>query len=323
MPVRFTSPSLGGQRNSFLQAREWQVGAAFRRLSADEWYVGKKVNEAKAPFGQPLYLEINSLDLSVAYGVSDRLSLTLTLPFSHGTHSRFYADNTRHKVRASGLGDVNLVANLWLFEPASHPVGDVAVALGVKAPTGNYHASDSFFLPNAPPTKRPVDQSIQLGDGGWGVIVQTQGYRRISDRVSAYAFGSYLVSPRIETDVPSPISGEPIVHLAVPDVYSARSGLAYVLAPTRGLAVNAGARIDGIPQSDVIGGRDRAFRRPGYSLYFDPGMVLRHSAEEFSISVPLRMSQDFQRSRIDQERNFPGGGDLADYLVFIGYTHRF
>lgn len=168
MPVRFTSPSLGGQRNSFLQATEWQVGAAYRRLAADQWYVGKKVDEAKAPFGQPLFLEINSLDLSVAYGVSDRLSLTLTLPFSYGTHSRFYADTTRHKVRASGLGDVNLVANLWLFEPASHPAGDVAVAFGIKAPTGNYHASDSFFLPNAPPTKRPVDQSIQLGDGGWG-----------------------------------------------------------------------------------------------------------------------------------------------------------
>ena len=35
MPVRFTSPSLGGQRQSFLSSGEWQVGAAYRHLGAE------------------------------------------------------------------------------------------------------------------------------------------------------------------------------------------------------------------------------------------------------------------------------------------------
>src|SRR3954463_13341071 len=105
MPVRFTSPGLGGQRQSFLASGEWQIGAAYRHLGADQWFVGTAVNELAAPFGKPLYLDINSLDLSVAYGVSRRISVALTLPFSYGTHSRLYADSVRHKVSGLGLGD--------------------------------------------------------------------------------------------------------------------------------------------------------------------------------------------------------------------------
>jgi hypothetical protein len=81
---------------------------AYRRLYADKWYVGPDVRESAAPFGQPLLINLNSVDVSVDYGVNDRLSLTLTLPFSYGTHSRFYADGKRHEVSAAGLGDISL-----------------------------------------------------------------------------------------------------------------------------------------------------------------------------------------------------------------------
>ena len=63
MPVRFTSPSLGGQRDSFFKKGEWQVSASYRRLEADRWFVGTDLKEALAPFGKPLYLDINTLDL--------------------------------------------------------------------------------------------------------------------------------------------------------------------------------------------------------------------------------------------------------------------
>ena len=82
------------------------MSVAFRRLTADSWYVGKKVREDKAPFGQPLFLDITSLDATVSYGVTDRFSLSATVPFSRGTHSRFYADGLRHQVSAAGLGDL-------------------------------------------------------------------------------------------------------------------------------------------------------------------------------------------------------------------------
>jgi hypothetical protein len=311
---------LGGQRESFLNAGEWQVGVAYRHLGADQWFVGTELNETAAPFGKPLLLDINSLDFSVTYAVTDRATLTLTLPFSYGTHSRFYADQERHKVKGFGLGDVSLVGSAWLLDPVSHQSGNISLGLGVKTPSGDNEVTDDFFNADGTVIQRPVDQSIQLGDGGWGILVQLQAFRAVFARANAYLFGSYLVSPRKTTDVPSPVPG---VTLSVPDVYTARAGLAYNLWPTQGMSVSLGARLDGIPLRDVIGGGDDGFRRPGFILYLDPGLALRRGKGEFTLSVPIRLRQDFRQSLIDRERNLRGGGDLADFLIFAGYTHRF
>jgi hypothetical protein len=310
---------LGGQRESFLQAGEWRIGVAYRRLYADTWFVGSEANEAAAPFGQPLYLDINSFDFSVTYGVTDRLSLTLTLPFSYGTHSRFYADNQRHKVDAGGLGDLSLVGTAWLLQPTRHPTGNVALGLGVKTPTGNNEARNDFFNADGSVTQRVVDQSIQLGDGGFGIMLHTQAFQQVFPRAIAYVNGYYLLSLREKTDVPSPL---PDVTLAVPDVYSARAGLAYALFPTAGVSVNLGGRIDGIPLRDIIGRGDDNFRRPGYTLYVDPGLAWRLGNAEVTVSLPLRVHQSFSQSLVDRRVNFPGGGDLANYLLFVGFTQR-
>src|SRR2546430_13506986 len=36
------------------------------------------------------------------------------------------------------------------------------------------------------------DQAIELGDGGWGIMVQAQAYKQVFARTSAYFFGAYL-----------------------------------------------------------------------------------------------------------------------------------
>ena len=320
MPVRFTSPSLGGQRDGFLKQGEWEFSAAFRRLYADRWFVGHNIDESAAPFGKPLYIDIRSLDLSITYGVTRRAKVTLTVPMSDGTHSRFYADNLRHTVSAKGVGDINAVADLWLLDPNMHLDGNIAVGIGVKAPTGQNKIKDNFFAADGSVTQRVVDQSIQLGDGGWGVIGQAQIYQRIADGLNGYAFGSYLLSPKKKTGVISPVPG---VQLSVPDVYSVRVGAAYALMPDHGVSVNLGARADGIPLRDLIGGGDDGFRRPGHSLYLDAGAAMKIGRQELTFSMPLRLSQNFSRSLSDRQRNLKGGGDLANYLVFAGYSVRF
>ena len=119
MPIRFTSPSLGGQREMFLHAGEWELGVAYRRLTADEWFVGDRVDIAQAPGGQPVRFSIHSVDVSMAYGVTDRVSLQLTVPFSTGTNSRIHPDGARRVTSATGLGDVNLIGRMWLADPAA------------------------------------------------------------------------------------------------------------------------------------------------------------------------------------------------------------
>jgi len=323
MPVRFISPSLGGSSlggfGGPLKARQWEVGLAYRHLGADQWFVGTEVREASAPFGQPLFLNISSLDASVSYGVTDRVSLTLTLPFSRGTHSRFYADGKRHKVKASGLGDVSLVGNVWLRNPAKHPDGNFALGLGLKTPSGDNGVIDDFFLANGSVIRSPVDQAIQLGDGGVGMVLQAQAFQRLVNRVSGYFYGWYLLTPRERTGVPSPLPGVP---LSVPDVYSFRPGLTYELRPKRGLSMSLGTRIDGIPVRDLAGG-NQGFRRPGYSLYLDPGIAIARRRGTLTLNIPLRLHQNFKRSLADVERGTSGGGDLAKYLILVGYALRF
>jgi hypothetical protein len=224
-------------------------------------------------------------------------------------------------VNAFGLGDLNLVGSVWLLDPDTQQNGNVSVGLGIKAPTGDNKVTDDFFNADGSVVQRPVDQSIQLGDGGWGILLQAQAYRRVFARGNAYLFGSYLLSPRKITDVPAP--GLPGVTLSVPDVYTARGGLAYLLLPAPGVSVSFGGRLDGIPLRDLIGGGDDGFRRPGFSLYLDPGIAVQRGRDEFALSLPIRIHQDFRQSLIDREKHSRGGGDLADYLLFAGYTHRF
>jgi hypothetical protein len=320
MPVRFTSPSLGGQRESFLGRGEWQIGLAYRHLYADQWFVGTRVDETKTPFQRPLYLNINSLDVSLAYGLNDRASVTLTLPFLYGTQSRSYADLRRHEVQSIGLGDVNLIANTWLWTPRQRPNGNVNLGLGIKSPIGNNEVEDDWWLADSSQIRHVVDQSIQLGDGGWGIILQAQAYQRVLPSTSAYFVGTYMMSTRKHTDVVSPIAG---VTLGVPDVYYLRGGLARSVWTAGGLSASLGARLDGITRRDIIGGGDDFFRRPGYTLFLDPGLSLRRGGVEFTLNVPIRLHQNFPQSIIDRKRSFPGGGDLADYLIYAGYTQRF
>ena len=110
--------------------------------------------------------------------------------------------------------------------------------------------------------------------------------------------------------------------LSVPDVYSFRPGVTYALQPKRGLTASLGTRIDGIPVRDIVGGNG-GFRRPGYSFYLDPGLAVARGRGTFTFNVPLRLHQNFERSLVDVQNGATGGGDLARYLVLIGYSLRF
>jgi hypothetical protein len=310
MPMRLTVPGLGTNEAIPLKKHQWQVDQAYRNLYAPDFYIGT-VQHENGSAATPIFINVNSLDVSVNYGVTDRFSLTLTLPFSYGTQSRTYAGGVRHEVSAGGLGDIDLMGNLWLWNPANHPNGNLSLGLGMKTTSGK-NAQNSPF-------QHPVDESIELGDGGWGLIMQAQGYQKISNRVSGYGYGLYLLSPTDTTNVISPYPGVP---LSVPDVYSARVGAGYALLPKQGFSVSFGPRIDGIPVRNLVGGSD-GFRRPGYVFYLDPGISLNRRRSTFTLNIPVRVYQDFKRSLVDIQLGKPGGGDFARFLVFVGYSVRF
>ena len=297
----------------------------YRYLHADRFYVGSQQTAPGAQFfGQPLIINVHSANVNVTYAASDRVSVRLTVPVSYGSQSRFYPDTARHVAHAGGIGDIGLVGTTWLLNPRTHGRGNVAVGAGIKFPTGDYKFADAYFLANGSSVQFPVDQSVELGDGGWGIILQGQAFQQVAPRTFAYFTGSYLVSPRNQTDVVrAPTSPGSAVHVAVPDVYTGRLGLSYGLVPEQGISVSLGGRVDGIPYHDLVGKSD-GFRRPGYIVFLDPALALERGANTFTLSTPIRV---FARLASANLLTGPGGsigsGDLAGVLMFVGYARRF
>jgi hypothetical protein len=52
--------------------------------------------------------------------------------------------------------------------------------------------------------------------------------------------------------------------------------------------------LDGIPIRDFVGGSG-GFRRPGYTLYLNPGIVVSAGRNTWSINVPVRVHQNFEK----------------------------
>jgi len=319
MPVRFTTPSLGGQgelQTGDFVAHQWRTELGYRHLHADQGYVGTQM----VATDKPLIIDVNSIDLTTRYAFTSRLSLSLTIPFVSGMQSRYYGDSLRHGVTASGVGDVSVLGSMWLREPHGH-AWNAALGVGVKLPTGAHAATDNYFLSSGQAIRYPVDQSIQPGDGGWGYIVQVQTFVTAFHNAVAYLSGSYLINPRKLSDVPKDPGSN--VFWSVPDVYSSRAGLAFAFWPNLGMSANLGARIDGQPVRDLIGGGDTGFRRPGYSVAIDPGLALTVGPNEITVSAPLRVAADRQASVYDRSIGKHGGGDFASSLIFVGYSVRY
>jgi hypothetical protein len=321
MPIRFISPVVGGQGDVYLQRHTWQVGVAYRHLTSDQHIVGTQVRNDLGPGGQASFIENSSIAFSVAFAPSDRLSLALNVPFAQGSESRIYPDSKRHQTTAAGLGDVNLIATYWLRNTGLQPRGNLAVGLGIKAPTGSYHAEGYFWDKTGASVRFPVGIPIQLGDGGWGLILQIQGFQPIFPRSYVYAASSYTANPRKVTDVVrSP--GSPI-HFGVPDTYSARLGVATSLGPGQGISLSLGARVDATTKRDFLGGgAHEGFRRPGTVGYLDPGLSVTRGSRTFALSIPVRAYKNYRPSYVDLALGSAGGGGLARYLILASFSQR-
>jgi hypothetical protein len=320
-PIRFTTPvNLGGQGDAYQPGREWQLTLAYRRLVSNEWFVGTKENSSLAPGGEAPVFRIHTFVADVAYAFSDRYRLRLSVPVNTGSLTRIWPDKLKHEQTATGIGDVSLMGEAWVLEPRTHEHGNVSIGLGVKAPTGSHTISSQFYTATGA-VDFPADQTIQPGDGGWAVLLQGQGFRRLSERTYAYALGSYMVSPKSKSDVrQAPPSGP---FWSVPDVYSGRLGGSFSVLPEQGLTMSLGARVDGIPVHDLLGGGDDdTVKRSSVVVFADPGLSLTRGRGTVTASVPYRVHVNRQKSLLEERTNGLNAGGFAKYLVFLSYTHR-
>ena len=320
MPTRFESPSVGGRGDSYLEPAGWQAGIAYRRFTADEFYVGHEQHNELGPGKQGLDFHVHSVTLSASYAITERLALSLDVPWSTGTVSFIRADGKRHPMSASGLGDMHLVGSAWVWDPHDAPRGNISFGLGMKAPTGTHTATDYAWSANGDSTLVPADQSVQLGDGGWGVILKAQGFRQIRGSSFVYAAGEYLAATTTHTEVPGPRGPQQL--LAVPDVYSIRAGATTGVPANHAVTLSLGMRQDATTRANLIGGKDMFFRRPAIVGYVDPGLSIARGRDTYFLNTPVRVYQNFRQDYFYKPGDGAPGGDLARYLLVMGYTYR-
>lgn len=275
----------------------------------------------------------HNVDLVLSYALSDRFYLVATLPYAYNRRSSLYEHGrtSRHMTGSQGIADSRIGAGYWLFPNAKN--GNMAIGTGLKLPTGNYGAEDFFHNVGADGNGevRPVDQSIQLGDGGWGIILDFQGFWAIGHKFSLYYDGFYLINPR-ETngtrtfrETLNPILANESI-MAVPDQYAFRAGLASHL-PIHGLGLSLGTRLEGVPVRDLIGGNE-GFRRPGYVISADPGIFYMKGDFGLNVNLPIAIFRNRTRSVTDIQASELSGtfrhGDaaFADYLLSVGLNYR-
>ncbi len=313
IPAHYMSLSLGAQGITYLNAGEWEGDVSYRYLHSENVFSGTQEQPQLHDGGGRN--SVHSLDLAATYALNSRLSLTLTLPFEHDDFSLIQGDHLRHGGSSTGIGDTRLVLNGWILNPATHPYGNLSFGLGVKFPTGDDRVMADWHNLDGSVVRRPVDIAAQLGDGGFGAVLEAQAFQRLVENLYGYANGLYLFSPRDVngTETPSPVN--PLVN-SVPDQYLGRAGLSYAIWPEGAIAVSLGGRIDGIPVNDAIGGSD-GFRRAGYAVYVDPGLNWTRGNNSLSVNVPVAVQRDLARTK------YSSVGAFADFIVVASYSRRF
>ncbi|HET8736368.1 MAG TPA: hypothetical protein VFM69_07200 [Pricia sp.] len=334
--IRHFSSCVGNSLESnLLGPGDIQVGVNYRYFKSFRHFKGVVEEPDRVANNTEVINNSHAWDFFLTYGITERWYASMTLPMVINTRSSLYEHGReeRHTSFSRGLADIRMGVGYWLFPLENNPNGNIAVGLGLKIPTGNYNASDIFYNvgPEGAPQVRPVDQSIQPGDGGFGITLDFQVYRKLVEDFYLYAGGFYLINPRetngIRTfrETLSPILENEAIA-AVPDQYSVRAGLSYTISNT--LSTSLGARFDAVPVEDLIGGNE-GFRRPGNVLSVDPGISFTKNNLTLNLNVPFAVRRERPQSVTDRQTEVltgePRNGDaaFADYLINFGISFKF
>ena len=259
------------------------------------------------------------LDFGVERQLTKRWSVSASLPVLFAHRNQLYSPSGRYVV--NGIGDLSIGARSWIFKPPTESGDNISVGASIKLPTGRFNsvgpAISGGQLINA-----TADQSIQAGDGGTGFAIDLQGYKRTYFNSELYFSGVYLFNPRNTNGVSTfrRAAGEQV--MSVTDQYLYRAGIGHGVPWIRGLAVSIGGRIEGVPVRDAFGGSD-GFRRPGYAISIDPGLLYARRSYTFSCNIPWAVERNRKASVADYRNHTHGDAAFADYAFMFSVSRRF
>ena len=321
MPVigsRCSGEGEGSAGDSYLGPGSWQVSVGYRHQLSHRHFVGTVEQKQRDAENSEVVNNINLFDLAVTYAINQRYNVTLSVPLFFA--ERYSQRTPNQRTQASGIGDVSLVGRMWLIRPPAENKQNISIGLGIKIPTAKAGVIDTVITPTGPLT-RAVDQSIQPGDGGTGLIADVQAFKVVG-RATLFATGVYLFNPRNTNGVQTGRSRPSEAIMSVADQYLLRMGVVHPFPKVRGLAFSVAARGEGVPARDILGDSD-GFRRPGYAIAVEPGFIYSRGKDVWSFSLPVAVRRNRIRSVPDIRDNRHGDAAFADYVILVGYSHRF
>ena len=325
------TPGLGVQGTGYPAAGEWAVSLGWRYQESDRHFVGDEYQEERDELGNQVINHVNLADLTVRYQATKRVELSLGVPIFMGTRSQSLRQQgvelERYQTAARGVGDVFFTTHRWMFDPDTHPGGNLQLGVGVKIPTGTNNATDTFRVLSGNSVTnqiRTVDQSIQPGDGGFGVLVDFSTFKAVAGgKMSIYAGGAYLATPGEKSNVQTyrTAPGEELMSIA--DQFLARGGVAFPIPKSVNMTFSGGLRVEGVPVRDIIGA-DAGFRRPGVAVSLEPAFnIIVKGKNAATLSVPIALYRNRFQSVPDKARGAHGDAAFADYLILGAYSRRF
>jgi copper chaperone CopZ len=323
----------GADGSPYAQPGEWQVNVSLRNLRSTDHYSLDQEQLQRQTLNTYVVNQQHAADLTVSWQQSARLGFSVGIPFVSASWSipspTSPTPGPRAQQDARGIGDISAAARIWMLDTRKHTAGNLAIGIGVKTPTGNSSAQD--FYPDSAGRNdqlRYVDQSVQPGDGGWGITTDIQGFRRLK-RVMLFGSGSYLINPRNKNDTPSltvarlapgatpAASNYNKLVNSVPDQFLTRIGASVGLGHS--LAGSIAWRTEGMPRYDLIG-RSDGFRRPGLEMFIEPGVSYTMGRSSWSLSIPIGF---YRNRKPDPYTGLLGDATFPRFIVLAGYSMRF
>ncbi len=286
------------------------VDVGYRNYSSFRHYIGTVEQVQRQIQHTQVENHANIWNVGVEYRVSPRWSILADVPIFNTSRNRPKPEGSR----VTGVGDILIGGQTWLFRPPTESNGNIAFNFMLKIPTGTDNALT--------PAGTTADQSIQTGDGSWGFQLGTQSYKQIWFQTMLYFEGSWLFNPRdtngVQTYRTQP--GEEI--MSVPDQYLFRGGFAHAVPKIRRLSLSLGGRIEGVPVRDAFGSSN-GFRRPGYIISLDPGLMYSFHREVLSVYGPWALERNRTTSVPDLQYDRHGDAAFADYTLIVSLSHHF
>ncbi|MDQ2720260.1 MAG: transporter [Bacteroidota bacterium] len=314
---------------------KWILNVNNRYFKSFRHFVGTKEQKQRIANGSEVINHSYTLDLTLTRILNKWWSISLDAPILANSRSSLYEHDGKNRflTHSFGLGDIRLSAYRWVFDPSKSSKGNIQFGLGVKLPTGDYKYQDLFHKNDSTIVLGPVDQSIQLGDGGLGFSTELNAYYNISKKFSLYSNLYYLLSPREQNGTLTSRGGTPSASsikngsfvMSVPDQYMIRAGANFT---AKALTASVGFRDECLPVHDLIGG-SKGFRRPGYILSAEPGITYDFKKFNVYAYVPIALVRNRTQSVADKIQTqltglyTQGDAAFADYTVNVGFSVRF